>query len=144
MLTFGYAKMRRLRTSSTSTATARAAADAVIAELDLRDTGTAWFGDPVTMRWVLIHMLEETARHAGHVDILREMIDGLPVTTVATDLHRQEVHLKTLATTPDPTSNQPASTSSGHHSGCPAALWRSVSPSAAVGSSRSTGWTSSG
>jgi hypothetical protein len=25
---------------------------------------------------VLIHMLEETARHAGHVDILRELIDG--------------------------------------------------------------------
>ncbi len=56
---------------------ARAAADAVIAELNLQDTGTAWFGDPVTMHWVLIHMLEETARHAGHVDILREMIDGV-------------------------------------------------------------------
>lgn len=38
---------------------------------------TAWFGDPCTMRWVLIHMLEETARHAGPVDILREMIDGV-------------------------------------------------------------------
>ena len=28
------------------------------------------------MRWVLIHMVEETARHAGHLDILRELIDG--------------------------------------------------------------------
>ncbi|THC51977.1 DinB family protein [Streptomyces sp. A1499] len=29
-----------------------------------------------TMRWVLTHMIEETARHAGHADILREQIDG--------------------------------------------------------------------
>ena len=39
--------------------------------------GTAWFGDPVSLRWVLIHMIEETARHAGHFDILRELIDGM-------------------------------------------------------------------
>lgn len=55
---------------------ARAAADQVIAEVDIDDTGTAWFGDAVSMRWVLIHMIEETARHAGHVDIVRELIDG--------------------------------------------------------------------
>lgn len=30
----------------------------------------------VTLRWVLMHLLEETARHAGHADILRELIDG--------------------------------------------------------------------
>ncbi|MBM2620301.1 DinB family protein [Actinoplanes sp. LDG1-06] len=29
-----------------------------------------------TMRWTLVHMIEETARHAGHADILREQIDG--------------------------------------------------------------------
>ena len=28
------------------------------------------------VRWILAHMLEETARHAGHADILREMIDN--------------------------------------------------------------------
>jgi uncharacterized damage-inducible protein DinB len=56
---------------------ARAAADQVIDELDVEDTGTAWFGDAVSLRWVLIHMVEETARHAGHVDILRELIDGM-------------------------------------------------------------------
>jgi uncharacterized damage-inducible protein DinB len=56
---------------------ARAAADKAIDELDIEDTGTAWFGEAVTMRWVLIHMVEETARHAGHVDILRELIDGM-------------------------------------------------------------------
>jgi uncharacterized damage-inducible protein DinB len=30
----------------------------------------------VTLRWVLGHMIEETARHAGHLDLLREMLDG--------------------------------------------------------------------
>lgn len=28
------------------------------------------------LRWVVIHMIEETARHAGHADIIRETIDG--------------------------------------------------------------------
>jgi uncharacterized damage-inducible protein DinB len=31
---------------------------------------------PVNLRWVLTHLLEETARHAGHADVLREMVDG--------------------------------------------------------------------
>ncbi len=30
----------------------------------------------VSVRWVVMHMLEETARHAGHADLLRELIDG--------------------------------------------------------------------
>ncbi len=29
-----------------------------------------------TLRWVTVHMIEETARHAGHADIIRETIDG--------------------------------------------------------------------
>jgi hypothetical protein len=29
-----------------------------------------------TLRWILIHMIEETARHNGHADIIRELIDG--------------------------------------------------------------------
>jgi len=33
--------------------------------------------DPKTLRWVMVHMLEETARHAGQCDILREQIDGV-------------------------------------------------------------------
>jgi uncharacterized damage-inducible protein DinB len=33
-------------------------------------------GPLVDLRWVLTHLLEETARHAGHADILRELIDG--------------------------------------------------------------------
>lgn len=55
---------------------ARAAADGVIADLSPEDTGTAWTGETVSLRWVLIHMIEETARHAGHLDILRELIHG--------------------------------------------------------------------
>lgn len=31
---------------------------------------------PPTVRWVVLHMIEETARHAGHLDIARELIDG--------------------------------------------------------------------
>ncbi|WDZ93375.1 DUF664 domain-containing protein [Nocardiopsis sp. HUAS JQ3] len=29
-----------------------------------------------SMRWALVHMIEETGRHAGHLDILRELVDG--------------------------------------------------------------------
>lgn len=29
-----------------------------------------------TVRWALAHMIEETGRHTGHADILRELIDG--------------------------------------------------------------------
>jgi Protein of unknown function (DUF664) len=41
--------------------------------------GVPWFADDVeawTLRWVLLHLIEETARHAGHADIVRESIDG--------------------------------------------------------------------
>ncbi len=45
------------------------------AKLDALTTNT---GDesPVNLRWVLMHLLEETARHSGHADVLRELIDG--------------------------------------------------------------------
>ncbi|MBB5435802.1 DinB family protein [Nocardiopsis composta] len=33
-------------------------------------------GRELTLRWVYLHVILETARHAGHADILREMIDG--------------------------------------------------------------------
>jgi hypothetical protein len=33
-------------------------------------------GAAPSMRWVLVHMIEETGRHAGHADIIREHIDG--------------------------------------------------------------------
>lgn len=30
----------------------------------------------MSLRWILIHMIEETARHNGHADLLRQSIDG--------------------------------------------------------------------
>jgi uncharacterized damage-inducible protein DinB len=38
-------------------------------------TPDAWRG-PMSLRWVLVHMIEEYARHNGHADLLRERIDG--------------------------------------------------------------------
>ena len=29
-----------------------------------------------TLRWIMPHMIEETARHAGHMDAIRELLDG--------------------------------------------------------------------
>lgn len=47
-------------------------------DLDAESRGTlSWRHKPVTLRWVLMHLIEETARHNGHIDILREMADGL-------------------------------------------------------------------
>ncbi|GHE10045.1 DinB family protein [Streptomyces alanosinicus] len=52
----------------------------VLAGRDLEDTGRMvdepLTGVEVSVRWVLIHLIEEYARHNGHADILRERIDG--------------------------------------------------------------------
>lgn len=56
----------------------------VIAGLDLDHPvpvpkGVPWFPQDVdawSVRWVLLHLIQETARHAGHADIIRESIDG--------------------------------------------------------------------
>ncbi len=42
---------------------------ASLAEPRLRESGT-------DLRWVLLHLLNETARHAGHADATRELLDG--------------------------------------------------------------------
>lgn len=55
---------------------ARAAADEAIRALKTTERGRSWDGNTVTLRWVLLHVVEETARHAGHVDVLRELVDG--------------------------------------------------------------------
>ena len=51
--------------------------DAVVSVSSL-DDACREVGDEamVNLRWVLMHLLEETARHAGHADILRELVDG--------------------------------------------------------------------
>jgi uncharacterized damage-inducible protein DinB len=48
----------------------------IVAKLDLGATAKTGRGEPVNLRWVLIHMIEETGRHAGHLDLLRELLDG--------------------------------------------------------------------
>jgi hypothetical protein len=58
--------------------------ETVIATVDLDapvpvPKGVPWFPDDVdawSVRWVLLHLIEEVARHAGHADIVRESIDG--------------------------------------------------------------------
>lgn len=45
-------------------------------DLDRRSARLATAPEPMSLRWVLVHMIEETARHAGHADILRELTDG--------------------------------------------------------------------
>jgi hypothetical protein len=46
----------------------------------LADVERGWIPDadrgPLSLRWVLVHLIEEYARHNGHADILRERIDG--------------------------------------------------------------------
>ncbi|WP_295695105.1 DUF664 domain-containing protein, partial [Lapillicoccus sp.] len=58
-----------------------AAADAVLEGTDLdaqaSRPGTSTASSTASsMRWVLVHMVEEYARHNGHADLLRERIDG--------------------------------------------------------------------
>jgi uncharacterized damage-inducible protein DinB len=52
--------------------------DAIIAELDLDDRSHTPFrsGERPTLRWVILHLIEENARHNGHLDVLRELADG--------------------------------------------------------------------
>ncbi len=52
--------------------------NATIAGLDLDALARrpSRHGAEPTLRWIIVHMIEETARHAGHLDILRELLDG--------------------------------------------------------------------
>jgi uncharacterized damage-inducible protein DinB len=44
--------------------------------LDQLSVSTDRHGERFTLRWVMLHLIEETARHAGHADLLRQAIDG--------------------------------------------------------------------
>ena len=52
-----------------------AATDAAVRAVPSLDQ-RAHRGDDMTVRWILLHLLEETARHAGHADATRELLDG--------------------------------------------------------------------
>ena len=55
----------------------RARVDAIVSSSSLDQPCKATGDDvPTNLRWVLMHLLEETAHHAGHADIIRELIDG--------------------------------------------------------------------
>ncbi len=45
------------------------------ARFDLDDTGLRE-GQECSLRWIYTHMIEEYARHNGHADLLRELVDG--------------------------------------------------------------------
>ena len=52
-------------------------ADATIDALALDAPGhVPWWDDDVTLFVILVHLLNDTTRHAGHADILREQLDG--------------------------------------------------------------------
>lgn len=55
-------------------ATSNAIVDA--ASLDDRGQNREFGTDQVSLRWIVGHMVEEVARHVGHLDLLREMTDG--------------------------------------------------------------------
>jgi uncharacterized damage-inducible protein DinB len=51
-------------------------ADEVVADAELGRVVTTPWGADVNLRAILLHMIQETARHNGHADIMRESIDG--------------------------------------------------------------------
>ena len=52
-----------------------AARDAVLV-YGLDDLSRRERGEPVTLRWIYLHMIAEYARHNGHADLIRESVDG--------------------------------------------------------------------
>jgi len=45
-------------------------------DLDEFVVSTGTWREPVDLRWIYLHMIEEYARHCGHADLIRELIDG--------------------------------------------------------------------
>ena len=50
--------------------------DAVLDRASSFDLPSAGDLRPTTLRWAVTHLIEETARHVGHMDITRELLDG--------------------------------------------------------------------
>jgi uncharacterized damage-inducible protein DinB len=48
----------------------------VAATHSLDDTGATRSGEACSLRWIYAHMVEEYARHNGHADLIRELVDG--------------------------------------------------------------------
>ncbi|HLK45668.1 MAG TPA: DUF664 domain-containing protein [Acidimicrobiales bacterium] len=43
---------------------------------ELDDEGVTRTGGACSLRWIYVHMIEEYARHNGHADLIRELVDG--------------------------------------------------------------------
>jgi uncharacterized damage-inducible protein DinB len=54
-----------------------AAADEAAHGHSLDETFVSYGGETLDLRWIYIHMIEEYARHNGHADLIRELIDGV-------------------------------------------------------------------
>jgi len=52
------------------------AACAAVESVDTMSVRTDGDGEPWSLRWIYVHMIEEYARHVGHADLIREAIDG--------------------------------------------------------------------
>lgn len=80
------------------------AANQTIAELELTAPAQVpWWNEPTTLEHLLVHVTAETARHAGHADIVRELVDGQVGLTrtnpnLALDPDRSDEHLTFLRT----------------------------------------------
>jgi hypothetical protein len=48
----------------------------IVATRSLDQTGRNRAGTAISLRWILVHMIEEYSRHNGHADLLRQRIDG--------------------------------------------------------------------
>ncbi len=70
-------ELRRLWAERVEASRAVVTAQLQAGEAALATTHPAWGGQArVSLRWVLVHMIEEYARHNGHADLLRQSIDG--------------------------------------------------------------------
>jgi len=56
----------------------QAQTDAIVSAVpSLAEPCRGWDGEGKDLRWVLLHLINETARHAGHADAVRELLDGV-------------------------------------------------------------------
>lgn len=58
--------------------------------------------EPLDLRWVVVHLIEETAHHAGHADSTRELLDGKEMRAGATVKRERVVAAGVLCTRPGP------------------------------------------
>lgn len=76
MVAFGAASPDDLVTSLNESIADSNTRTAKADSLDQLSKATNAAGEHWSLRWILIHMIEEYARHCGHADLIRESIDG--------------------------------------------------------------------